>query len=250
MTDPAVADLTPVADRWPDVAGDFAAIVPGGTVALRTEDAWFARKYAEGSRVRAVDVVPAAGGTTVDALAAAARDRARTAGWRLIHRDDAAGTDVLRRYVRQLVKRVPQFLRIAPVTVDVGGAAVCAVRIDIETGWVRHRLGAIVGRRMIHELVRATWGIGDPERRVAVEVIRDPGDLAEDRIVRETMELPPRHDWRDRFAAHGLAPVDGDERRWLRRDRFTKGVLTTAAALRDDGAAIVSVELDRAQRLR
>ncbi len=235
-------------ELFPDIADDLASVIPDGCHAVRFEDAWFSRKYTDGSRLRTVDLARPVDGPALEALADAGRARARKHDWRQIHRDDDLSQDVFRRHVRQLVKKVPQFLRIWPAEVQGRDAKVVALRVDFETGWVRRRLGAIVGDRMIHELVRKRWELAEPERSVRIETLYDLRDPSERALLRETMELPLRSDMPDLLRRMGLAPADSDAR-WVRRERYTKGELTTAVSMSGEWATVV-IELDRSARLR
>jgi hypothetical protein len=121
------------------------------------------------------------------------------------------------------------------------------LRVDFETGWQRHRMQPLIAPRMIHKLVRDQWGLDAPEESVRIEILHDLADVAEQSLLRETMQLPAPGDFADLLAGHGLEPAG--EHRWARTDRYTKGELTTAATLANTTATI-ALQLDRTKGLR
>ncbi len=232
-------------ETWSDIAADLAAVVPADVPVVRVEDAWIARKYAEGSRVRAIDV---AAGADSEPLLAQARDRARTAGWKQIHREDADRQDVFRRTVRTLVKSRPQFLRAWPVEVGYPRGTLRAVRVDFEQGCPWPTMAPHVVGRSGHKLVRDTWGINAPVRSTRLELLADPDDVATAAVIRETIEIVTT-DVAGVLTTHGLAAVDGAPNRFARTERYTKGALTTAASIGEETTTVL-LELDRSSRLR
>lgn len=239
-----------VAELWPDLADDLAAVVPDGCFAVRVADEWIQQKDDAGNRLRTLDLARPVGGAELEELASAARERATAAGWRQIHREDELRQDVFRRTVRQLVKQVPQFLRVWFGEVELPGARCATLRIDHEAGWSRDRIRPELEQRMLHDLVRNRWQLSAPERVNRRETIYDLRDLGEPAMLIQSIELPIAADLRPLLAAHGLSPASPDaDDRWLGRERFTKGELVTAVSL-GDGKAIVAAELDRTARLR
>jgi len=241
-----------LAEHWPDIADDLAQVIPDGCVAIRVEDEWIQQKYAAGNRLRTVDLARPIDGPELEALADATRARARKSGWRQIHREEAERQDVFRRTIRHLVKMVPQFLRVWPGRVEYADTTCETLRVDLEAGWSRARMAPELEGRMIYELVRHRWGLQEPERSNRSETVYDLRDPTDKLLLREAMELPLRSDMRALVERHGLEPVDlagGDRSRWIKRERYTKGELTTAVSIGAETATI-AVELDRSARLR
>jgi hypothetical protein len=239
-----------LAEQFPDVVDDLAAVAPDTGILLRVEDAWIAARYADGSRLRVIDLAAPARHTTVAALLTDAGHRARSEGWRMIERDDDTPRNVYRRTDKRADRSEHRYLRVWPDQVDFPTAIVEVARIDLEVHCPWAHMARVVTDRMIHQLARARWGLEHPARSLRLEVLYDPDDPTEPSVLREHVELVGAADaLRPRLRQLGLEPLGGARNRWARVERFTKGELTTAVAL-DDELAIVALELNRAKRLR
>ena len=232
------------AERWPDIAADLAAVVVPDTTVVRLEDAWVARKFAEGSRVRAIDV---AADPAPDELIAASRQRAADAGWKQIHREEDDKQDVFRRTVRSILKTRPQFLRVWPTTVEYPTGTIAAVRVDLEVGCPWPAIEPHVAVRSAHKLVRETWSVDAAIRSTRFELLTDPDNTTTAAVIRETVELVIAGEITDTLTSNGLEAV-GDNR-FARTEQYTKGVLTTAVSVGDETTTVL-LELDRSKRLR
>jgi hypothetical protein len=239
---------TQLGTAWPDVAADLLQVAPDQGYAIYTDDQWVARQYSEGSRVRGVALARAVQGPALEELAAAARQNARSVGWRQVHRDDEAQRDVFRRTTRAVIGPGTQFLGIGPVQIQYPASECPALRIDIETGCTRSRALQQFGDSMIHKLVRNNWNLSGPERWLRSEVLYDLNDVTDRQVLRDAIELPALAALPELLARHGLKHVDASGR-WLRRDRYTKGELVVAAVC-NESKACIQIELDRSSRVR